>query len=135
MTLNLKQPGSREVFADLVRQADVVVENFTPGTLDRLGVGYEFARAQNPRIVYCSISGYGADHATTGSGKAMDSIIQALSGLMMTSGAPAEPPVRVGVPVADYAHRFSPSSEFSRRFGSAMPPVSAGMSTSRCSGA
>ena len=46
VTLNLKQPGSREVFADLVRQADVVVENFTPGTLDRLGVGYEFARAQ-----------------------------------------------------------------------------------------
>ena len=101
VTLNLKQAGSREVFADLVRQADVVVENFTPGTLDRLGVGYEFARAQNSRIVYCSISGYGADHETAGSGKAMDSIIQALSGLMMTSGAPAEPPVRVGVPVAD----------------------------------
>jgi len=101
VTLNLKQAGSREVFADLVRQADVVVENFTPGTLDRLGVGYEFARAQNSRIVYCSISGYGADHETTGSGKAMDSIIQALSGLMMTSGVPAEPPVRVGVPVAD----------------------------------
>ena len=101
VTLNLKQPGSRDVFADLVRQADVVVENFTPGTLDRLGVGYEFARVQNPRIVYCSISGYGADHLTAGSGKAMDSIIQALSGLMMTSGAPAEPPVRVGVPVAD----------------------------------
>jgi crotonobetainyl-CoA:carnitine CoA-transferase CaiB-like acyl-CoA transferase len=101
VTLNLKQPGSREVFADLVRRADVVVENFTAGTLDRLGVGYEFARTQNPRIVYCSISGYGADQTTTGSGKAMDSIIQALSGLMMTSGAPADPPVRVGVPVAD----------------------------------
>jgi crotonobetainyl-CoA:carnitine CoA-transferase CaiB-like acyl-CoA transferase len=101
VTLNLKQPGSREVFADLVRRADVVVENFTPGTLDRLGVGYEVARAQNPRIVYCSISGYGADQATTGSGKAMDSIVQALSGLMMTSGEPAEPPVRVGVPFAD----------------------------------
>jgi CoA:oxalate CoA-transferase len=60
VTLNLKQPGSREVFADLVRQADVVVENFAPGTLQRLGVDYEFARAHNPRIVYCSISGYGA---------------------------------------------------------------------------
>jgi len=101
VTLNLKQPGSREVFADLVRQADVVVENFAPGTLDRLGIGYEFARARNPRIVYCSISGYGADHSTTGSGKAMDSIVQALSGLMMTSGAPHDPPVRVGVPFAD----------------------------------
>jgi crotonobetainyl-CoA:carnitine CoA-transferase CaiB-like acyl-CoA transferase len=101
ITLNLKRPGSREVFADLVRQADVVVENFAPGTLDRLGVGYEFAKACNPRVVYCSISGYGADHTTTGSGKAMDSIVQALSGLMMTSGTPDEPPVRVGVPFAD----------------------------------
>jgi crotonobetainyl-CoA:carnitine CoA-transferase CaiB-like acyl-CoA transferase len=101
VTLNLKQPGARDVFADLVRRADVVVENFSPGTLDRLGVSYSFARAHNPRIVYCSISGYGADAATSGSGKAMDSIIQALSGLMMTSGAPADPPVRVGVPVGD----------------------------------
>jgi crotonobetainyl-CoA:carnitine CoA-transferase CaiB-like acyl-CoA transferase len=101
VTLNLKQPGSRAVFADLVRQADVVVENFAPGTLDRLGIGYEFARACNARVVYCSISGYGADHSTTGSGKAMDSIVQALSGLMMTSGEPDDPPVRVGVPFAD----------------------------------
>ena len=101
VTLNLKQPGSREVFADLLRRADVVVENFSAGTLDRLGIGYEYARTHNPRIVYCSISGYGADRATSGSGKAMDTIIQALSGLMMTSGAPADPPVRVGVPVAD----------------------------------
>lgn len=101
VTLNLKQPGSRAVFADLLREADVVIENFSAGTLERLGVDYEFARAQNPRIVYCSISGYGADQATSGSGKAMDSIIQALSGLMMTSGATGDPPVRVGVPVAD----------------------------------
>ncbi|HEX5049345.1 MAG TPA: CoA transferase [Gammaproteobacteria bacterium] len=101
VTLNLKEPGSQAVFADLVRQADVVVENFAPGTLDRLGVGYEFGRKHNPRIVYCSISGYGADQPANGSGKAMDSIIQALSGLMMTSGAPADPPVRVGVPFAD----------------------------------
>jgi crotonobetainyl-CoA:carnitine CoA-transferase CaiB-like acyl-CoA transferase len=88
------------VFADLLRQADIVVDNFSAGTLDRLGVGYEFGRAVNPRVIYCSISGFGA----TGSGtprKAMDSIIQALSGLMMTSGVPGEAPVRVGVPVAD----------------------------------
>ena len=101
VTLNLKQPGSREIFSDLLRRADVVVENFSAGTLDRLGIGYEFARGQNPRIVYCSISGYGADQPSNGSGKAMDSIIQALSGLMLTSGAPADPPVRVGVPFAD----------------------------------
>jgi crotonobetainyl-CoA:carnitine CoA-transferase CaiB-like acyl-CoA transferase len=100
VTLDLKRPGSREVFADLVRQADIVVENFTAGTMDRLGVGYEFSRAQNPRIIYCSISGFGASQ-TSGTGKAMDAIIQALSGLMMTSGAPGDPPVRVGVPFAD----------------------------------
>ncbi len=100
VTLDLKRPGSREVYADLVRKADIVVENFSPGALRRLGVDYPFARALNPRIIYCSISGFGANQGT-GTGKAMDSIIQALSGVMMTSGNPGEPPVRVGVPLAD----------------------------------
>lgn len=100
VTLDLKQPGSRDVFGDLLRQADIVIENFSAGTLDRLGIGYEFGKTINPRVIYCSISGFGADR-TAGTGKAMDSIIQALSGLMMTSGAPSDPPVRVGVPVAD----------------------------------
>jgi CoA:oxalate CoA-transferase len=100
VTLNLKKPRGCEVFADLVRQADIVVENFSAGTLDRLGIGYAFARSVNPRVIYCSISGFGATK-TAGTGKAMDSIIQALSGLMMTSGAPGDPPVRVGVPMAD----------------------------------
>jgi crotonobetainyl-CoA:carnitine CoA-transferase CaiB-like acyl-CoA transferase len=100
ITLDLKQPQSREVFADLLRQADIVIDNFSAGTLDRLGIGYEFGRGVNPRAIYCSISGFGAS-GTNGTGKAMDSIIQALSGLMMTSGAPGDAPVRVGVPVAD----------------------------------
>ena len=100
VTLNLKEPRGREIFSDLVRQADIVVENFSAGTLERLGIGYSVARTINPRVIYCSISGFGATK-TNGSGKAMDSIIQALSGLMMTSGSPADPPVRVGVPVAD----------------------------------
>jgi crotonobetainyl-CoA:carnitine CoA-transferase CaiB-like acyl-CoA transferase len=100
VTLDLKRPGAREVFGDLVREADIVVENFSSGALERLGIGYDFAHALNPRVIYCSISGYGAGQ-TAGTGKAMDSIIQALSGLMLTSGVPADPPVRVGVPVAD----------------------------------
>jgi CoA:oxalate CoA-transferase len=99
-TLNLKHPRAREVFADLLRHADVVVENFSTGTMDRLGVGYDYARQVNPRIVFCSLSGFGADKDASG-GKAMDTIIQALSGLMMTSGEPGDGPVRVGVPVAD----------------------------------
>jgi len=101
VTLNLKQPGARDVFADLLRQADIVVENFSAGALDRLGVGYSFARSISPRVIYCSVSGFGAAQAPGATGKAMDNIIQALSGLMMTSGTPEDPPVRVGVPVAD----------------------------------
>jgi CoA:oxalate CoA-transferase len=100
VTLNLKSPEAREVFADLVRNADVLVENFSRGTLERLGAGYGHAREINPRIIYCSITGFGSA-GDPGSGKAMDAIIQALSGVMMTSGKPAEPPVRVGVPFAD----------------------------------
>lgn len=99
MTLNLKHPESAAVIEDLVREADVVVENFSSGTADRLGVGYHRLSAVNPGIVYCSISGFGAgnDPGT----RAMDTIIQALSGVMLTSGAPDDPPIRVGVPMAD----------------------------------
>lgn len=99
VTLNLKHPEAREVFADMVRGADVVVENFTSGTADRLGVGYEAARAANPAIVYCAISGFGADGDP--GVRAMDTIIQALSGAMLTSGGPDDPPIRVGMPLAD----------------------------------
>ena len=99
ITLNLKHPEALAVFADLVRNADMVVENFSRGVLDRLGAGYAFASQINPRIIYCSITGFGADAG--GAGKAMDAIIQALSGVMMTSGTPGDPPVRVGVPFAD----------------------------------
>lgn len=97
--LNLKHPRAREVLADLIRKADVLVENYSQGTLDRLGVGYAFARAHNPRLVFGSISGFGAD--SPGPSKAMDAIIQALSGVMYVSGAPQDPPTRIGLPVAD----------------------------------
>ena len=100
ITLNLKHPDAREVYADLLRKADMVVDNFSRGTLDRIGAGYDFAHQINPRIVYCSITGFGSQ-GEPGTGKAMDAIIQALSGAMMTSGAPDDPPVRLGVPFAD----------------------------------
>ena len=100
VTLNLKHADARSIMADLVRSSDVVVENFSRGTLDRLGVGYAFAREINPRIVFCSITGFGTD-ADGGGGKAMDTIVQALSGVMLTSGLPGQPPVRVGVPFGD----------------------------------
>lgn len=99
VSLNLKAPGATGVFLDLVRSADIVVENFTAGTADRLGIGYAAAKAANPRIIYCSLSGFGAT-APEG-GKAMDIIIQALSGAMYASGEADAPPVRIGIPIAD----------------------------------
>src|SRR5689334_9080857 len=73
VTLDLKQPAAREVFADLVGRADVVLDNFSAGTLNRLGIGYDVGRVVNPKVIYCSISGFGAGGAS-GTGKAMDSI-------------------------------------------------------------
>jgi crotonobetainyl-CoA:carnitine CoA-transferase CaiB-like acyl-CoA transferase len=101
VTLDLKHARGREVFLDMVRRADVVVENFSRGVMDRLGLGYAALSAVRPQVVYCSISGFGATGEESGSGKAMDTIIQALSGVMMTSGNVGDPPVRVGVPFAD----------------------------------
>ena len=100
VTLDLKTPGAAAVFADLLRNADVLVENFSAGTADRIGIGYAAASAINPRIVYTSISGFGAD-ATGSQNKSMDTIVQAMSGMMMTSGEAGAPPMRVGVPFGD----------------------------------
>lgn len=100
ITLNLKHPEARAVFADLVKKSDVLVENYSRGTLDRLGVGYRWLREVNPKLVYCSITGYGSNDDASPA-KAMDTIIQAQSGMMYTSGEPDDPPVRIGIPVAD----------------------------------
>jgi crotonobetainyl-CoA:carnitine CoA-transferase CaiB-like acyl-CoA transferase len=100
VTLDLKHPESRAILADLVKKSDVLVENYSRGTLDRLGVGYSWLREVNPRLVYCSITGFGSDDDSSPA-KAMDTIIQAQSGMMYTSGEPHDPPVRVGIPMAD----------------------------------
>lgn len=100
VTLDLKRPGARQVFLDLAAKADVVFENLSRGAAVRSGVGYADVSAVNPKIVYTSLSGTGqAD--TTGSGKTIDTVIQAMSGFMMTSGSEGEPPMRNGLPVAD----------------------------------
>lgn len=98
VSIDLKTAEGKAVYFDLVRKADVVVENFTAGTADRLGIGYQACKAVNPRVVFASLSGFGA---TDRDGKAMDVIIQALSGAMFTSGEPGQPPVRIGIPIAD----------------------------------
>jgi CoA:oxalate CoA-transferase len=100
ITLNLKDESARAILADLVSKADILVENFSRGTLERLGAGYKRCKEINSRIIYCSISGFGSE-GESGSGKAMDTIIQALSGVMLISGSSTDPPIRFGLPLAD----------------------------------
>ncbi len=100
MTLDLKQPEGVEVFKRLVATADVAVENFRPGVAARLGVDYATLREENPRLVYCSISGFGQTGPYANRG-GFDLIAQGMSGIMSVTGAEGGPPVKVGVPVAD----------------------------------
>ncbi|MDT7551125.1 MAG: CoA:oxalate CoA-transferase [Actinomycetota bacterium] len=100
IALDLKAPADLAVARALVGHADVLVENFRPGVMDRLGLGWEAAAAINPRLVYCSISGFGH----TGPWRerpAYDAVVQGMSGIMSVTGAPDGPPVKPGVPVAD----------------------------------
>ncbi len=100
MTLDLKHPRAREVVADLARWADVLVENFTPGVADRLGAGYEALRGKNPRLVYCSVSGFGQDGPYR-SRRGYDPILQAMGGLMGLTGERGGGPLKTMLPVAD----------------------------------
>jgi crotonobetainyl-CoA:carnitine CoA-transferase CaiB-like acyl-CoA transferase len=92
VTLNLKQPRGRELLIEMVRRADVLVENFAPGTLDRLGVGFETLRSKNPRLLYASGSGFGLSGPNRHY-PAMDLTVQAMAGVMSVTGFPENPPV------------------------------------------
>lgn len=100
ITLNLKNTQAREAFLRLVETADVVLENFRPGVMQRMSLGYEELRAANPGIVYCAISGFGQDGPLSDN-PAYDQIIQGLSGLMSLTGEPNAEPYRVGYPICD----------------------------------
>lgn len=100
VTLNLKHPRGKALLLSLVKTADVLVENFRPGVMDRLGVGYDVLKAQNPRLVYCAISGFGQDGPWRDR-PAYDQIIQGASGVMSITGDPGTAPLRVGYPLAD----------------------------------
>ena len=100
VTLNTKDPDGKKIFLELVKTADVLVENFRPGVMDRLGIGWEVLKVVNPRLVYCAISGFGQ----TGPGAfkpAYDQIIQGLSGEMSVNGDERLNPLRTGFPVCD----------------------------------
>jgi len=101
LALDLKAPAGADVLRRLLATADVFIENFKPGSLDKLGFGYEAINALNPRLVYCSITGYGR----TGPRRHLsgyDPVVQAESGFMDITGTPDGPPVRTGIATSDY---------------------------------
>ncbi len=100
ITINMKSDQGKEIFKRLVRTADVVVENFRPGVMDRLGVGYEVLKHENASLVYCAISGFGQDGPLRNM-PAYDQIIQGMSGTMSITGDGESAPLRVGYPMAD----------------------------------
>jgi CoA:oxalate CoA-transferase len=100
LTINLKSSPGREVFHRLVATADVVVENFRPGVMDRLSLGYEALRKAKANLIYCAISGFGKDGPLKDN-PAYDQIVQGLSGVMSVTGDKQSAPLRVGFPVAD----------------------------------
>jgi len=100
IVLDLKHPRGLEVARRIADRADVLIENFRPGVMDRLGLGYDVVSASNPRLVYCSSSGYGASGPySTRPGQ--DLLIQSLTGLVYLNGRAGDPPVPVGMGVAD----------------------------------
>jgi crotonobetainyl-CoA:carnitine CoA-transferase CaiB-like acyl-CoA transferase len=120
VTANLKTEGGRKILCDLARNADVLVENFRPGVMDRLGVGHEALARINPSLVYCAISGFGQTGPMRDA-PAYDQIIQGLGGVMSITGDARCAPMRVGYPVADtlggLAAAFAIASALVRRAG------------------
>ena len=100
LTLNFKDDKAKEIFLKLAKDADVIVENFTPGVMERFGLGYEAIKQVNPGIVFCSVSGFGQTGPYR-SRPAYDQIMQGISGLMSITGEPDGEPQKVGIAVAD----------------------------------
>ncbi len=100
VTLDMKQDRGKDLLKQMVHSADVLVENFRPGVMDRLGLGYETLKAENPNLIYCAISGFGQTGPRRGD-PAYDQIVQGISGVMSITGGPETAPYRVGYPLAD----------------------------------
>lgn len=100
MTINLKQEKGKKILKELVKDSDVIVENFKPGTMEKLGLSYEVLNEINPKIIYCSISGFG--HTGPYSKRpAYDGVVQAMGGLMSITGQKDGPPTRIGSSIGD----------------------------------
>jgi len=100
IALDLKHPEGKALFFRLVDNADIVIENFSVGVAQRLGIDYESLRARNPRLIYCAVTGYGSTGPDRHS-RAYDFTIQAAAGLMSVTGQPGQPPTKAGSPLSD----------------------------------
>lgn len=100
LSVNLRSEEGKEIIWRLVQQADVIVENYRPGAMERLGFGYEQVSQEKPDIVYCSLSGYGTDGPYR-KRAGQDLLSQAMSGLAMVNGRKSDPPTLVGSAVVD----------------------------------
>ncbi|MHB1654230.1 MAG: CaiB/BaiF CoA transferase family protein [Desulfitobacteriaceae bacterium] len=100
ISINLRPEGGKEIIYRLIRETDVLVENFRPGVMERLGFGYEKLKELNPRLVYCSISGYGSDGPYL-QRPGQDLLAQSMSGLATLNGGKGSPPTPVGASVVD----------------------------------
>ena len=131
--LNLKAPSARDALRKLARRSDVLIENFRPGVMKNFGLDYESLGAENPGLVYASISGYGQTGPDAAKG-GFDLVAQGVSGLMSVTGEPGGPPVKVGVPL--HRSRRRALRAFSDPGGadlSSRKPVAASTSTRRSS--
>lgn len=100
IAVDLRSPAGKAVVEDLVRASDIVVENFLPGAMDRLGLGYEALKALNPKLIYCAVNGYGAG-SSLAEQPGFDSVFQAESGFASLTGDPDRLPMRTGTPIID----------------------------------
>ncbi|SCM80728.1 conserved hypothetical protein [uncultured Sporomusa sp.] len=100
MTLNLKSPAARALFREMVKKADIVVENYRPGTMEKFELGYSSLKEINPRIIYAACSGFGQTGPYRNK-PAYDVIVQAMGGIMSITGPEGGPPVRVGASIGD----------------------------------
>ena len=100
ISLDIKEKSGKEILKKLIKTADVLIENSRVGTMDKLGFGYDDVKKINPKIIYCSITGFGSEGPYSKRG-GFDLIAQGMSGLMSITGHPNSPPAKVGVPIAD----------------------------------
>ena len=100
ITLNLKAPEGKEILKELVKQVDILVENFRPGTMEKLGLGYDVLKEINPRLIYASSTGYGQTGPYS-QRPAYDAVVQAMGGIMSITGQPDGVPTRVGTSIGD----------------------------------